>query len=250
MLLIEDLKVKIGDKVILSHIDLKIPEGVTCVLFGPNGSGKTSLLMTIMGFSQYKVVGGRIIFDGKDITNLPTYERARLGIGISFQRPPAINGLKLKDMIKICGANDDSLAEKMARKLNLEKFLNRDVNVGFSGGEIKRSELLQLMAQSPKMLLIDEPESGVDLENISLVGETIETLIKGNDHYELPRKVIKRERKRSGLIITHTGYILDYITADMGAVLYNGAIACQGNPIEILKWIKGKGYKECSRCVA
>ncbi|MBW1973280.1 MAG: ATP-binding cassette domain-containing protein, partial [Deltaproteobacteria bacterium] len=132
MLLIEDLKVKIGDKVILSHIDLKIPEGVTCVLFGPNGSGKTSLLMTIMGFSQYKVVGGRIIFDGKDITNLPTYERARLGIGISFQRPPAINGLKLKDMIKICGANDDSLAEKMARKLNLEKFLNRDVNVGFS----------------------------------------------------------------------------------------------------------------------
>ncbi|RKX99187.1 MAG: ABC transporter ATP-binding protein, partial [Spirochaetes bacterium] len=185
-----------------------------------------------------------------DITNLPTYERARLGIGISFQRPPAINGLKLKDMIKICGANDDSLAEKMARKLNLEKFLNRDVNVGFSGGEIKRSELLQLMAQSPKMLLIDEPESGVDLENISLVGETIESLIKGNDHYELPRKVIKRERKRSGLIITHTGYILDYITADMGAVLYNGAIACQGNPIEILKWIKGKGYKECSRCVA
>src|SRR3989339_1389964 len=102
MLQIEDLKVELADKVILKHIDLEIKPGETHVLFGPNGSGKTSLLMTIMGYPQYKVAGGRIVFKGRDITHAPINERAKLGIGMSYQRPPTINGLKTRQMVKIC----------------------------------------------------------------------------------------------------------------------------------------------------
>ena len=99
MLRIEDLQVKLGDKEILKHIDLEIEQGETHILFGPNGSGKTSLLMTIMGYPQYRVTGGRIFFKGEDITCLPVNERARLGIGLSYQRPPTINGVKTRQMV-------------------------------------------------------------------------------------------------------------------------------------------------------
>ena len=150
MLQIEDLQVKLGDKKILKHIDLEIQPGETHVLFGPNGSGKTSLLMTIMGYPQYEVVAGKIVFKGEDITHASIDERARLGIGMSYQRPPTINGLKTRQMVKLC-AKDDVDEEDLAKQVNFEQFLDRDVNAGFSGGEIKRSELLQLTAQALKL---------------------------------------------------------------------------------------------------
>ena len=140
MLLIENLKVELGDKILLDHIDLEISPGETHILFGPNGSGKTSLLMTIMGYPQYKVVGGKMTFKGVDITYLPINERAKLGIGISYQRPPTIHGLKTRQMVKIC-AKGEADVEGLARRVNFAEFLDRDVNAGFSGGEIKRSEL-------------------------------------------------------------------------------------------------------------
>jgi len=115
MLQIEDLQVKLGDKEILKHIDLEIHPGETHILFGPNGSGKTSLLMTIMGYPQYKVTAGKIIFKGVDITELPIDERARLGIGMSFQRPPTINGLKTRQMVQLC-AKDAVEEETLAKK--------------------------------------------------------------------------------------------------------------------------------------
>lgn len=253
MLLIEDLKVEVGDKVILTRIDLEIGMGETHMLFGPNGSGKTSLLMTIMGYPQYKVTKGKIFFKGVDITDLPINERAGLGIGISYQRPPTINGLKIRQMIQIC-AGDEAEVEDLARRVNFVDFLERDVNSGFSGGEIKRSELLQLMAQAPDLMLFDEPESGVDLENIALVGKTIASLLqKDGDPLEGEQKSkmqLKRERTKMGLIITHTGYILDYVTADKGQVLYNGKLSCISNPREILTCVGESGYEECVRCMA
>ena len=177
MLRIEDLQVKLEDKEILKHIDLEIEPGETHILFGPNGSGKTSLLMTIMGYPQYRVTGGRILFKGEDVTHMPVNERARLGIGLSYQRPPRINGVKTRQLIAICGGSDLD-AEALAKRVNFTDFLERDINVGFSGGEIKRSELLQLLAQDADLLLFDEPESGVDLENISLIGNTISDLLQ------------------------------------------------------------------------
>jgi Fe-S cluster assembly ATP-binding protein len=250
MLRIEDLKVEIEGRVVLDGIDLEVPEGKTHVLFGPNGSGKTSLLMTIMGFEAYKVLEGRIYFRGQDITNLPIHERAKLGIGMSFQRPPSVDGLKLSELIHLIGCEEEKVGE-IASEIKFESFLDRDVNVGFSGGEIKRSELLQLMAQQPDLLLFDEPESGVDLESIVLIGRTISNLIKGRDG-GAARSCLKREREtrtRSGLIITHTGYILDYVDADEGHVLYNGRIACRANARELLREISANGYGECLRCL-
>lgn len=251
MLLIEDLQVKLGEKEILKHIDLQINPGETHILFGPNGSGKTSLLMTIMGYPQYRVTAGKMTFKGVDITNLPMNERAKLGIGMSYQRPPTINGVKTKKMIEICGGGKTGLkVEEMAKCMNFAEFMDRDINAGFSGGEIKRSELLQLMAQKPDLLLFDEPESGVDMENISLIGTTISKLLQRDIHSdpEKSQRQIKKDRTRMGLIITHTGFILDFVTADKGQVLFNGVLSCSNNPTDIFHCIKEMGYAECVRC--
>jgi Fe-S cluster assembly ATP-binding protein len=252
MLFVEDLKVQIDGKVILEHIDLEIKLGETHILFGPNGSGKTSLLMTIMGYPQYKVVRGRIVFNEVDITNKPINERALLGIGMSYQRPPTIHGLKTRQMVKICAGQKAPDVEALASRVNFMDFLERDVNAGFSGGEIKRSELLQLMAQNPDLMLFDEPESGVDMENIHLVGRAIAALLQKDSQAPNAKSKMqkKRERTKMGLIITHTGYILDYVAADKGQVLFNGHLSCISNPREILNCISQTGYEECVRCMA
>jgi len=249
MLQVEDLQVKIGDKEILKHIDLEIQIGEKHILFGPNGSGKTSLLMTLMGYPQYRVTGGKIFFKGEDITNMPVDERASLGIGMSYQRPPTINGVKTRQMVKIC-ARGGMDAVALAEKVNFTEFLERDINAGFSGGEIKRSELLQLMAQNADLLLFDEPESGVDLENISLVGTTINELLQRDFkiNSKKSRKELHEGRTKMGLIITHTGFILDYLTADKGQMLFDGRLTCSSNPREIFQCISEVGYEECIRC--
>jgi Fe-S cluster assembly ATP-binding protein len=250
MLTIENLRVAIDDKTILQNVSLEIKPGETHILFGPNGSGKTSLLMTIMGYPQYRILDGKITFNGVDITHASIDERAKLGIGMSYQRPPTIHGVKTRQMVEICAQKSVDV-EALAKQVNFENFLDRDINAGFSGGEIKRSELLQLMAQNPALMLFDEPESGVDMENITLVGKTIaELLEKTPPHVQEKTTLLKarHERTKMGLIITHTGYILDYVAADFGHVLNKGIIGCSGNPRELLECIGLKGYEECIRC--
>lgn len=236
------LKVEVGGKEILHGINLSINPGETHVIYGPNGSGKTTLLMTIMGFPRYKITAGQIIFEGQDVTQASLDERARVGIGLSFQRPPIVRGVKTKDMVNACfhGKKNDETLIKLAEKANMTAFLERDINHGFSGGETKRSELLQLLAQSPDLVLLDEPESGVDLENIALIGELINELL-GKTHP-------MRNRTRSGLIISHTGHILNYVNARTGYVMFEGRIICEGDPHEILETVKVKGYGECASC--
>jgi Fe-S cluster assembly ATP-binding protein len=240
MLEIEDLHVRVGDREVLHDVNLRIKEGETHVLMGPNGSGKSTLLMTIMGFANYTVTKGRISFKDQDITNLPIHERAKLGIGIMFQRPPTISGLKLGKLLVATSGNKTEEVNEYAKKMHMDRFLERDINKGFSGGEIKRSEVLQLMVQKPDFVMLDEPESGVDLENITLIGAAIGNLLEKESHL--------MKRKKSGLVITHTGYILDYLDADKGHVMCDGEIRCHGNPREILKDIKARGYKECLEC--
>ncbi len=248
MLQIEELRVEVGGKEILKNVNMEVPEGETHILFGPNGSGKTTLMMTIMGFSGYEVTHGKITFKGEDITHQPIHERARLGIGVSFQRPPTINGLKTRNIVEICAMDQPVDVETLADQLDFSEFLDRDVNHNFSGGEIKRSELLQLMAQRPDLTLLDEPESGVDLESILLVGDTINSLLNKGTKYFPRGRTHKTDRVKSALVITHTGHILDYITADKGQVLYDGVLCCSRNAREILKWIREYGYEECIRC--
>ncbi|MBE9592405.1 MAG: ATP-binding cassette domain-containing protein, partial [Proteobacteria bacterium] len=139
MLEIKDLTVEVEGKEIIRDLNLNIEEGEVHVLFGPNGCGKTTLLMTLLGFPNYKVTGGCIKFKGVDITNLPTNERVKLGMGMSFQHPPEIRGVKLGDMVNIAqGRKEEEIDEDviaLAKRLNISvDFLNRDVNLGFSGG--------------------------------------------------------------------------------------------------------------------
>jgi Fe-S cluster assembly ATP-binding protein len=243
MLEIKHLSVAVEGREILHDVNLTLQTGETHVLFGPNGSGKTTLLMTIMGFPKYQVIEGNIIFNDRDITSLDPDERARLGIGISFQRPPVIRGVRTRDMVAAClrGRGDDNAVIQLAEEAELAEFLDREINYGFSGGEIKRSELMQLMAQKPELVLLDEPESGVDLVNIALIGRLINSLLE--------KDCPIRFRKCMGLIITHTGHILDYVSARTGYVMCEGGIGCEGDPHEILKTIKEKGYGECITCL-
>jgi len=249
ILRIEDLHVEIEGKEVLSGVNLSIKTGEVHTLFGPNGSGKTTLIAAIMGFEGYKVTRGDIVFMGKSVLGLPTDERARLGIGLSFQRPPAVRGVRLGMLAELCArTNGDSLKEH-AEALNMTDFLAREVNVGFSGGEVKRAELLQLLLQDPDLVFLDEPESGVDVENIAIIGDAINQLLgrHAEPNGKKPLRDLRRSRK-SGLIITHTGHILDYVNADVGNVLLGGRIACRGNPREILHTIREHGYHECYRC--
>jgi Fe-S cluster assembly ATP-binding protein len=249
LLEVNDLHVSIGNKEILKGVNLRIKKGEVHAIFGPNGSGKTTLLNAMMGFAGY-TVKGEILFDGRDITQLPVNERARMGIGISFQRPPAIRGVKLRKLIESSAKRNGKHLDEYAKNLNLTDFLEREVNVGFSGGEIKRAELLQLILQDPDLVLLDEPESGVDLENIVLIGEYTNHLLgkKRGPNREKTMKELYRERKKSGLIITHTGHILDYVDVDMGYILMQGQIACQANPRDMLHTIRECGFGECFRC--
>jgi Fe-S cluster assembly ATP-binding protein len=242
MLKIKDLSVAVEGKEIIHDINMTIKTGETHVLFGPNGAGKSTLLMAIMGFPKYKVTKGSIYFRNKEITHLSVDERARLGIGMSFQRPPVVRGVKTRDMVAAClkSKGDGQEITKLAERADLLDFLERDINYGFSGGEIKRSELMQLLAQKPELTLLDEPESGVDLVNIALIGEMMNDLLEKN--CPIP------ERKCMGLIITHTGHILDYINARTGYVMCEGTIGCEGDPHEMLATIREKGYNECIRC--
>lgn len=234
MLRIENLSVSVSGKEVLADINLEIKKGEKFAVLGPNGSGKTSLLMAIMGFSGYKITQGNIIFRGKQINGLSIDERSRLGIGVIFQRPPTIRGVKLRQMVDMIKHNDFD-TDKEAAGLNLEGFLDRDINLGFSGGELKRSELFQLLASSPELCFFDEPESGVDLENIILVGKVM-------------NRILNKNKDNAGLIITHTGYIFKYVKPDRGCVLLGGRIHCLGNPEKILEEVTKYGYEGCVTC--
>lgn len=235
LLEIQDLHVEAGGREILKGVTMNLEEGETCVLFGPNGSGKSTLLATIMGYGMTTVTSGKIFFKGKNITHMTVDQRAKLGIGMMMQRPPNVVGVTLGNLVAATAKNGKGTVGK-EKEFKMQDFMDRDVNVGFSGGEIKRSELLQLSAQSPDFVMLDEPESGVDLENIGLIGRKVHELIYGTEEGN------ERTKEVSAFVITHTGQIMDYIGADKAFVLIHGKIAREGDPQEILEDIKNNGY--------
>ena len=233
MLKIENLSVDVNGKPILEDISLEIKTGEINVLFGPNGSGKTTLIKAVMGFSGYGPKKGNIVFKGNKINDLPIEERVKSGIGIMYQNPPKVRGVKLLQIARFLCKNETRI-EELAGKLSLKDHLTRDINLDFSGGEIKRSELFQILLQDPDLLFLDEPESGVDIENISIMGQVLNEYLKN--------------KNKSAFIITHTGYILDYIPAKEGCVMLNGKIWCTGEPKEMFESIQKTGYEKCKEC--
>jgi Fe-S cluster assembly ATP-binding protein len=239
ILTVENLSVKIEGKLILKDVTFSLKSHESHILFGPNGSGKTTLISALMGLPSYEVVSGKISFMGVDITNKSVEERAQLGMVVSFQNPPEITGVKLADLLKLClGKSPDARfsgeEQALIDAFRLAEFLNRDINVGFSGGERKRSEILQLIFLKPTLLLLDEPDSGVDVESLRLIAGEIQRYVERSGS--------------SALIITHKGDILDYIKAKYGCVLLNGKFHCYTHPTRIYEEIKKVGYEECVAC--
>ena len=243
MLEIENLHVDIGDKEVLKGVDLTVPKGELHSLFGPNGCGKSTLIKAVMGFSEYVVTEGSIILNGEDITGLTIDERAKKGLGIALQNPPAVPGVTLGKMLDI--ASGGAELNDMPERMEVKKFMNRDVNLGLSGGESKRAELAQMVAMGPRFAMLDEPESGVDIENVYLVARAIDCILGRGGICE---QINIRDMESSALIITHTGEVLRFLNADKGHVMIDGEIRCTGNPLEILKIIREKGYQECEVC--
>jgi len=236
---VKGLIVKLGEKIILNGVDMALQKNANYIMFGPNGSGKTTLINSIMGMQPYEVVSGKIVFMGEDITKKTVDERARLGISMEFQYPLEITGVRLSDLLKLCsgkGLKDDFNEEErdLINAFKLSDFIDRNINVGFSGGERKRSELLQMIFLKPKLLLLDEPDSGVDVESLKLIASEVQKYIEKSGS--------------SALIVTHKGDILDYFKSEHACILLDSKIHCFRNPKHIYEIIRKRGYDECINC--
>lgn len=231
MLELRDVSVAVGDKTVVKDVSLTVNAGEVHVLLGPNGSGKSSILAAIMGLPPFTVTGGAILFRGQDIRDLGTAERAQLGLGLAFQRPPSLKGVSVHEFAAALSASERLGAE--ADALDMSGFTQRDVVVGFSGGEIKRWEVLKLFLQAPDFLMFDEPESGVDLEHIAAMGDAVNRLVS---------QPARDGSKRAALLITHSGLILDHVQAGHGHIVSGGRIVYSGAPKELFSHIQKSGY--------
>ena len=231
ILKIERLSVRVGGKDILKDINLEIKKAEIHALLGPNASGKSTLVYTMMGFPDYKIMEGEIDFKGKNIGNLSIEERAKLGIAVVFQHPPIIKGIKLSKLL-----------EKISKQvINIKEFpiksdlLSREINVGFSGGERKLSEIIQIISLSPSLVIFDELDSGLDVEMLEKLASIIKDKFLHN--------------KVSILLITHRGSILHFLKPDFAHVIINGELVCSSKDWkDIWETIRKYGYEKCKEC--
>lgn len=234
---IMNLTVRVENKVILNKFNLTINSGEIHVILGPNGTGKSTLSKVIMGDPDYEIVSGTIKFDDKDITELETDERAKLGIFLGFQMPISIEGVTNSDFLRTAIHSSDKEFKLMEfiKKLNNtcdklkmdREMVHRPVNVGFSGGERKKNEILQMYLLNPNTILLDEIDSGLDMDSLKIVGKSV------MDYYE--------EYKPAILLITHYQRLLNYIKPTHVHIMRDGKIIKSGD-IKLVKEVEVKGY--------
>ncbi len=240
LLQVKNLSVSIEEGQILHDVNLTINSGETHVLMGPNGAGKSTLGNTLMGNPTYHVTGGQIIFDGQDITKETTDKRAKAGMFMSFQNPLEVPGLSLESFIR------NAIRQKTGKPVKIMKFkkqleetmalldmdpsyADRDLNVGFSGGEKKKAEILQMLMLNPKFCILDETDSGLDVD-------AVRTVSKGIQEYH---------KKSDGalLIITHNAKILEALDVDYTHVLVKGSLVTTGGA-DLVEKINDQGFEE------
>ena len=237
-LVVEDLHVEVAGKEILKGVNLTLKSGELAALMGPNGSGKSTLAYALMGHPKYRVTSGRASLDGKDLLQLPVDQRSRAGLFLGFQYPQEVSGLSLSKFLWTAHMQrhtmEDADAEGFGRdlKTNLghlgmdEALLKRSLNEGFSGGEKKRVEVLQMATIRPTFAILDEPDSGLDIDAVRAVGET----------------VAKLHRPDAGiLVITHYQRILNYVKPDHVHVFVDGRIVESGGA-ELAEKLEAEGY--------
>jgi Fe-S cluster assembly ATP-binding protein len=239
---IRNLHVQAGDKQILKGLDLTVNKGEIHALMGPNGSGKSTLANTIMGHPGLEVTEGQILFQGEDITEADPDERARAGLFMAFQYPVAIPGVTVAKYLRMVmnahrearGEGDISLkdfrkqVEAAMELTNVPReFSNRYLNDGFSGGEKKRMEILQLALQQPRLAVLDETDSGLDIDALNTVAQGVNTVAEGSD--------------LGVLIITHYQRILHMVKPHFVHVMFEGRIVKEGGP-ELVETLEQRGY--------
>lgn len=237
-LVIKNLTVSVQNKIILRDFSLEINSGEIHAIMGPNGAGKSTLSKVIMGDTNYKVESGVITFDGTNLLDLSVDERARLGIFLGMQMPLEIEGVTNADMLRSALSIKEKDNFKLfsfvkeldnnVDKLGMEKeMIHRSVNVGFSGGERKKNEILQMYMLKPSFVMLDEIDSGLDVDSLRVVGENV------MDYYS--------ERKPAILLVTHYQRLLDYIKPDFVHIMVDGKIVKSGNA-NLVKEIEKNGY--------
>lgn len=240
LLQVRDLSVGIQGGQILHNVDLTVKAGETHVLMGPNGAGKSTLGNAIMGNPVYQVMDGQILFNGEDITAITTDKRAKAGMFMSFQNPLEVPGISLESFIR---NGMRQVSEKPMKLLQFKKkleetmaflemdpsYADRDLNVGFSGGEKKKAEILQMLMLSPKFAILDETDSGLDVD-------AVRTVSKGIEEYQ-------KQTDGALLIITHNAKILEALNVDYTHILVKGALVKTGGP-ELISEISRNGFEQ------
>ncbi len=228
MLKVKNLKASIGEVEILKGINLEIGDGELHAVMGPNGSGKSTLCHVLMGNTDYKNEGN-VTLNGEDILSIPQFDRAQKGIFQSFQYPVGLPGVTLSEFIQSFLKDiDEAELIELSKRFNLDEFLDRDVNVDLSGGEKKRSELFQLSLMKPSLALLDEIDSGLDIDAI----KSVATLINEN-----------RDENTSYILVTHYSRILKYLDVDKVHIVVNGEIVKSGSN-ELIEEVDSGGYTQ------
>lgn len=244
---VNNLHVEVKGREILHGVNLHVPDGELHALFGPNGAGKSVLLMTVMGYPGYEVTCGEVLLNGRDITALPIHERARLGMGMAEQKPPAVKGVRYRELIELIKSRSVEryrYEEEYAEKTGINRFLERGINDGLSGGESKCAELYVTLISRCGFLIMDEPDSGVDPEHLKIIGEMISVSLRGDSAGESECCLTRK----SGLLVTHSSSIMDYLSFDRAHLLVDGEIMCSGNAVNMMEQIRTYGYEHCIRC--
>ena len=245
-LIIKDLHVSVDDKEILTGVDLTIRSGETHAIMGPNGSGKSTLAYAIAGHPKYTVTSGSITLDGEDVLEMAVDERARAGVFLAMQYPVEVPGVSVSNFLRTAKTALDGEAPKLRTwvkdvneamdKVSMPRdFATRNVNEGFSGGEKKRHEIVQLELLNPKFAILDETDSGLDIDALKVVAEGVNRFRTQGD--------------RGVLLITHYTRILRYIQPDYVHVFVNGRVAAEGGP-ELAEQLEAEGYDKYVRVSA